>query len=267
MRPFPYIYGSNNKKDPCRLCNRTEFKNKFHYHLSTMEARSVILASHSVRSFCVTCKKKHSFQTNNRLKVLVSSSTMHGAYQHQDYQADFHIDQLTIPGATTRMARLNFQLDYEDIRTDMDVLVVIGLNDVKRTSIKSLRAEVRLWKNWMEIHGTKHNLRHTLAFTETLRPPQYVWFKQDGPTPSNHVCYEQKLKDINAIFRAHNDEVFQPNMVLSLHNDGRRGLKKGKEKHLWNLWREEDKGNMLHLSDSARVSVLKRIEVFFKLNN
>ena len=122
------------------------------------------------------------------------------------------------------------------------------------------------WHRWIAMQEAANGVRHTLAFIEMLRPPLFVWFKANGAVPPNYISYEDKLNDVNERIKSFN-ELHHPNkMVVSFKNDGRRSLKKKGEQHVWASWRETTKSNMLHLADHMRVSMLNRIEKFYRMN-
>ena len=148
----------------------------------------------------------------------------------------------------------------------MEVLVTIGLNDIWLGSGGRFQIEMQRWREWLQKHGLRKGLKHQLYFTELPRPPLFVWFKANGAVPPNYVSYEDKLNDVNERIKNFN-ELHHPNkMVVSFKNDGRRSLKKRGEQQVWASWREVTKSNMLHLADHVRVSMLNRIEKFYRLN-
>ena len=261
------LFGPNSKKAECLICRRAGLPGKFHRHHSTVEARNTLKAMRKSSYKCPSCKIWHSSEiTTKRLRVIVSSSTLHNVHLIDEYKADHHYDLLTICAGTIKMARINFQHSYNNSKIGLDIAVAVGLNDVRKRNPVAFRIEMHKWHKWINAQEIKHGVKHTLAFIEMLRPPMFVWFPSDGEAPPDHQDYAIEVDDLNEEIRYINQLYAKCRNPISFRNDGRRGLSNSREQHMWSRWREDTKADMLHIADKNRPSMVKRIEKYFELN-
>ena len=92
----------------------------FHRHFSSLRLRELTGAEYQTspaQYLCPTCKSLHNPHPGNRIKIVLSSSTLHeyippnGA--HQQYAGDkIHMDYITIPGANIETIMNALRLDY-----------------------------------------------------------------------------------------------------------------------------------------------------------
>ena len=260
------LFGPNNNQSECLLCKKNGIRGKFHRHHSTVEARKTLKASNKKTYRCPSCKITHNRDQTGRLKILVSASTLHDAFQHDSYRAGFHYDILTICGATLKTIRLNFEASYKNVNCGMDILVVAGINDIARSNPGQFTIQMKRWHEWIDEQEKIFNVKHSLAFSEIFRPPQHHWFASNGACPEDHVDRSHVIQEMNLKIKEVNESYNRCYKPIGFKNEGRRLLKNGNEQHVWSAWREQSKTQMLHIADPQRAKMLERIEKYFSLN-
>ena len=123
----------------CCLCSYKQLdpldqKKIRHKHFSSKFCREC--AGTGPYYFCPSCKKVHTkriYDMTSRLKICISSSTMHEFWAPREaavtYEGDGkHTEYVTIPGAQVLDLLEAWKIDYFKERRGMDLLVVAGLH-------------------------------------------------------------------------------------------------------------------------------------------
>ena len=243
------------------------------------------------RYSCPSCKSFHLPYPDpeDRVKIVVSDSTLHEYFAPLNssaplYKGDLtHVDYITIAGADIKTLGHAFKLDYFDLpqTRPLDVVMVAGYNDMVKgssryTIIDHLRSFCDLVKlSGLSLHPDKPN---SLAISTLMYPPQLSWFPDNGPYPyPGYQDHKEKIDWINNEIDKLNKENNVPKYP-ALHTYGVRtntiknkdiygNITKTKVKvHRWEHWREQVKGNMLHLRDDRRYKMATAINNYFSWN-
>ena len=269
-----------------------------HFHFSAKEVRLLAGVSTDQNFLCPTCQENgsigrlHQIKQTERLKVCLSSSTLHEFWMDAGYKGDVvHIDWLTSPGATIQALEYMFRLDYHHETRSMDILLVAGLNNVLRgENDDKIMARLHSFYEVVKDQAEKCHPDQPSTFTVAtfLYPPQLAWFPDNGPYP--YPTYNNKLgmmRRLNDRIINFNQKIFveQDKLYKSLNNGvsgevgkcvkfhtyglrkrtvvTKRGNRVEIKKHRWENWREAEPSRMLHLSDEQRVKMGKAINNFF----
>ena len=236
-----------------------------HKHFSSIKYRLQALIDENGNYPCTQCRDTpHSFKTGRRYSVLLSSSTLHqwqGARTINRYKGDeIHVEQLTIPGATIEDVRHALEAEFKGTYRCIDVLAVVGLNDVMRG-----RSREQIIADYTRLQNTVHELApqeggtNSIAIATMIIPPKIV---QRGGGQL------EKMVGINAAIMHMNQEQSQTRPVKlapKFHTWGRTGersyvnqarprmLLAGTDQIRNGQWREDEDTRKLHLSDAARL--------------
>ena len=153
----------------------------------------------TIRYHCPSCKKLHSPFYQKRIKLGMSTSTLHMWFQPDLYPGDkSHRDYVTIPGAKIVHLHEAFLAEYGTVTIGMDIVLVAGLNDVARgytrnhimQCITDMRKAVA--KQAEDFHP---EIENTFAVSALLYPPQLCWFVDNGPLP--YPDYKNNLEKVD----------------------------------------------------------------------
>ena len=271
----------------CSLCSYKQLdpldrKRVVHKHFSSKFCREC--AGSGPYYFCPTCKSVHTKRVSDitsRLKIVISSSTMHEFWAPREasaiYEGDSkHTEYVTIPGAQVLELMEAWKIDYFRERRGMDLLVVAGLNNIKDgQSPESLMRDLDHFVQTVKFQSkTRHpDTPNTCAIATMFYPPQLCWLPDTGPCPSDFVNHYEDMKWINAQIEKLNGEsnLKVPNFTTF---GVRVSNKSSKNKfgeirvrhtttHRWENWRENDPRGMLHLSDSYRMKMGRWVGRYF----
>ena len=283
----------------CNICSFTQEYDEpkvpvFHRHFSSLRLRQLTrVEAENRRYLCPSCKSFHLPYPDpeDRVKIVVSDSTLHeyfappGSSSSPQYSGDtMHVDYITIAGADIRTLGHAFKLDYLDMSQArlLDVVMVAGYNDLvagnsRNTIIDHFRAFTDLVKlAGLELHPDKPN---SVAVSTLMHPPQLSWFPDNGRFP--YPEYRNQKEKIDWL----NDEIEKLNIenqapkYPAFHTYGvRTNTVKQKDMygnitmttrvkvHRWEHWREQEKGNMLHLRNDRRFKMATAINNYFLCN-
>ena len=291
LSPAKYPVHPRPRLPECQICSyRQPYSEKSaavtHRHFSTNLMMS--LTKDKAGNYnCSSCKSVHGTHTTERIKLCVSSSTLHMFWAPPDrsevkYDGDIqHTNYITIPGGKVETLQQAFRIEYGSEVRGIDVLVVAGLNNIiKRDTREEVMRKLDLFKNTVmkqsqNLHPTTPN---TFAVATLLYAPQLAWFPDDGDQPSPY--YRNRLEDIqwiNAEIIRFNKENGVP-MAPHFHKYGvRRDNKTRKDRfghitvrhtvsHRWEQWREEEAKWMLHLNDERRIVMGQAVNKYFRFN-
>ena len=151
----------------CLICSHKQLSpldriSIFHKHFSSKFVRSCSGAATSTY-FCPTCKCMHSTTLTGRLKICISSSTLHEFWAPRGssviYEGDInHIEYITIPGAQVLDLLEAWKIDYYKESRAMDIIVVAGLNNlIHGQSPESIMRDYDHLVQVVKHQGRKHN--------------------------------------------------------------------------------------------------------------
>ena len=258
-------FGPTSKAKPCWICAKSNIIIR-HRHYSTVIGLRKAKEEGRSHIFCAVCKELHANVLYSAPKnVLVSSSTLHNAWNFTGYKAELHFEVNTICGGKMKDGRLNFVRDYCDQRFPFNLLVLLGINDVARTHLEDFTQEMDQWIEDVKEHQEKFGVIDKIGFICFPRTPQQFWYSGNGPKPRNYVDQSFKVEDMLTAIKLANIKAGSAN-VISFEGEGKRTQKNGKPQHEFRNWREDLPEQMLHLQDHHRAKLLKRVEKYFRTN-
>ena len=289
---------ARNQQGSCNICSFTQEYDErkvaiFHRHFSSLRLREILGVEGENRRYqCPSCKGFHLPYPDpeDRIKIVVSDSTLHeyfappGSSSTPLYKGDTtHVDYITIAGADIRTIGHAFKLDYLDRpqARPLDVVMVAGYNDLvagnsRNTIIDHFIAFTDLVKiAGLGLHPDKQN---TIAISTLMHPPQLSWFPDNGrfPFPGYRNQKEkidwlndeiEKLNKKNNVskYPAFHTYGVRTNTVKNTDMYGNITMTRVKV-HRWEHWREQERGNMLHLRNDRRYKMATAINNYFCYN-
>ena len=250
-------FGPTSKLQKCWICEDMGI-DIYHRHHSTVAGIRYLDVRGRTHYNCVTCKTIHPIIVEDKapVNVLVTSSTLHDAWRFEKYKAEPHFDVISICGGNMEAGRINFYNQYCHRGRPFHVAVLLGINDVKRISVKDFELEMIKWVYDVEVHQEIFKLKNRISFIKFPRAPQQYWHQGNGLEPNGYVRYNDKVDAMLAAIHRVNITRANSLNVVSLEHEGKRTLHCGKYQHEWALWREQEPGNMLHLHDFHRWKML-----------
>ena len=263
ISPATSVNRSQNSE--CSICSFTQ---KYpiqkipvhHSHFSSVNLRELQdVETNRKESYCLSCKSLHAPYADERLKVLISDSTLHEFFAPRNYTATvyegdrIHIDYVTILNGTLPELLHAFRLDYESVPRPkpLDVCLVAGYADLYQEHSREY-----IWRGFRYFADTvlrmkppsDSDAKNTFAVSSLMYPPRVAWFSDDGPSPSNYVNMKEKIDWLNYKIdglNIENDAAYYP----CFHTYGtRKGSKlvteNGQVKkrefrcHRWDHWQE-----------------------------
>ena len=118
-----------------------------------------------------------------------------------------HVDWITIPGATIDQLSYAWRLDYlQEVRLQR-VLLVAGLNDLIKggnvatvlESILSFRDDILSQNRYLAV-----NKINKFYVTPMLTPPNFAWFRDNGPKPRFYNNRLGEMLELNAWIKEFN---------------------------------------------------------------
>ena len=217
---------------------------------------------------CTTCKTVHPDKPDNGMNVLVGTSQLHGLHNPRDPSKapmdpdPFHIDWLTVCGATIPELEYAWRRDYESYKHPMRILLTAGLDDLARGRTRDEIVESFLhFKMMVDRQNSRHpGQKNELVIATILNPPRFVWFKDNGPPPKNHKDMLQDIMELNSWIIFFNNQNGKP-VTPRFHRFGIRDtMVKGKDgkkvrvkKHIMAQWDvSEPVVQRMHLSMQFR---------------
>lgn len=267
---------SSSRGPKCLICSGKGVigyvtRNVYHRHFSSKFMRECIDVEGKGRlHFCPTCKVDHKSEladSKKRLKICLSSSTLHEFWEPSDsslqYEGDStHIDWVTMSGARISQLTAAWELQYLNETRPMDVLVVGGLDNIIRgqtgpSIVKALEHLVDLivWQG--RSHPEEPN---TCAIATLPYPPRICWLKENEEAPTN---FDNQLRNIKWLNRKIEEINLKSGVkVPKFHSFGVRKMTRfGKQttKHRPEHWREDG----MELSDDQRIKLGRQVGRFF----
>ena len=201
---------NNSKARPfyCKICSEVPMLDTgmlrafYHRHHSSLMDRICMRELGMFwRYVCEPCgldSEVHHVKFGARILVVLSSSTLHRPFKNTSRGQDIHVDWCTIPGGQVNMLVHAFRALYGKSCRPVDVLVVVGLNDIGkgRHNIQEVHAaQGNRLRNLSEAHNWPINLCHQdTAASSNLQWLQHrhPWASQRlqrSPTPPNQEDY------------------------------------------------------------------------------
>ena len=269
--PFPArtipIYGPRVNRINCKIClqRKTQIR---HRHHSTMFARNAMRKADQPYMECVSCKVWHNTEIKgDRYKILVTSSTLHDAWLQPTVRNLFHVDLISICGGTMRQGRLSLMDAYGLQPKALDIIVAMGLNDVRKIEPSVFKEQLDAYIGNIEGHEAFYNVRDTIGFAKMPHVPCMAWLPGDGPFPhQNYRNYLLKVNTFNRIITDVNSRSGKCENVVSFENEGERRTRLGQSQHVWKSFREDKPEEMMHLTDYHRAKMYNRVIKYFDNN-
>ena len=281
--------GNDSESQRVNWCNICSFKQPYpreqlpiyHQHFSSLRLRRDILGVEEkpdTRFYCLSCKSRHRPYLDERLKVIVSDSSLHNIFASEQpsalaYEGDLvHVDYVAVRGGLIPELLQAFKHDYVDItpKKPLDVVLVGGYEDVLRGYAREF-----ILRGMEEFARTVRACGNnsTFAVSTLMYPPKLCWFKYDGPEPYGFVNHKTKVDWINHEIDALNIR----NSVLNypaFHSYGTRTQavtisdKHGRKvihskAHRWEHWEEGPRRQKYTLRLDRKFKMAKAINNYF----
>ena len=224
--------------------------------------------SETLLYMCTTCRIVHPDKPDVGLNVLVGTSQLHGLHHPRDPNKKamapdpFHIDWLTVCGATIPELEYAWRRDYESCKHPMRILLSAGLDDLARGRTRDEIVESFLhFKMVVDRQNTRHpSLKNELVIATMMNPPRFVWFKDNGPAPRDHKDMLKEIMELNSwivFFNKQNGKTVTPRFhrfgirdSMTRNEDGKKVRVK---KHIMAQWDlSEPVLQRMHLTDQVR---------------
>ena len=253
----------------------------YHQHFSSLRLRRDILGVEDKpesRFYCLSCKSRHRPYLDDRLKVIVSDSSLHNIFASEQpsalaYEGDLvHVDYVAVRGGLIPELLQAFKHDYVDLipKKPLDVVLIGGYEDILRGYARDF-----ILRGMEEFARTVYasSRGSTFAVSTLMYPPRLCWFKHDGAEPHGFVNYKTKVDWINHEIDALNIN----NSVLNypaFHSYGTRTQavtvsdKNGKrvihtKAHRWEHWEEGPRRQKYTLRLDRKFKMVKAINNYF----
>ena len=277
----------------CRLCSFNqpyprELRQVFHNHFSSKRLRTDILGVEaSGRGFyCLSCKSRHRPYIYDRIKIVVSDSTLHQFYapltpSSPPYEGDLlHVDYVTIEGGLIPDLLQAFCQDYRDdgmLPKPIDVVLVAGYEDVRKGYARDyiLRGMMELGNIVLSLKNSANpEIKNTFVVASMMYPPALCWFRDNGPEPHNYTNLKSKIDWLNGqiddmnirngisgypSFHTYGMRVSSETIVDS---DGKRRKVRTKS-HRWEHWKEPARRDKFNLREDRRIKMGTAVNNYF----
>ena len=271
-----------NQPSKCNICSYSQpYPSEqipvHHNHFSSLRLREFMGVETSGQGYyCPSCKSRHRPYLDERLKVVVSDSSLHHFFAPPDftgprhYEGDLvHADYVTIAEATLPDLYHAFRLDYEHQRNarPLDVVVVAGYADLVQGYAREYILDgFRTFTDMV----TALNKENTVAIATLMLPPKLAWLPDDGPQPYRYTNILEKIewlnKKIHDINKKNNVPYYpgfhfygtRKNTTTYIDSDGKL-KKKETRTHRWEHWEQLERRNMLYLRSHRRFKMGKAI--------
>ena len=154
---------------------------------------------------CPTCVNSHPARPDSGLNVVVSTSQLHNIHHPRSPVArsdpdPFHIDWLTVCGATIPELEAAWLADYRKQVRPMRILISAGIDDFAMGKTRDEVVESLMhFKNAVDKQNEYHpEVKNEFVVATLLNPPKICWFTDNGPAPANHTNMLAELKEINS---------------------------------------------------------------------
>ena len=254
-----------------------------HRHFSSAQHRELLgVETTGARYFCPSCKSNHRPYLDDRIKVVVSDSTLHeffapSNHTHGTYEGDLiHSDYVTIAEGTIEQLLHAFKLEYVYMNRPkpLDVVLVAGYAD----AVKGYSREHILWgmstfADTVMMHNGRRTL-NTFAVASLMYPPSLCWFSDDGPIPYRYQNQLEKFEWLNAEIHNLNAHYNSP-VYPGFHSFGtRKSIKKvfnddGSQQqqhcraHRWEHWSETARREKFTLRSDRKFKMGKAVNNYF----
>ena len=254
----------------CSICSSSH-RPVHHDHTSPREVRILQGVEYEVSNLiymCPTCVNSHPARPDIGLNVVVSTGQLHNIHHPSSPVArsdpdPFHIDWLTVCGATIPELETAWLADYRKQVRPMRILISAGTDDFAMGRTRDEVVESLMhFKNAVDKQNEYHpEVKNEFVVATLLNPPKICWFPDNGPAPANHTNMLADLKEINSWiinFNKWNGKDITPRFHRFGVRDGweldMAGNRVKVKRHIMSQWlQSEPRGERMHLSDRFRV--------------
>ena len=219
---------------------------------------------------CPTCVTSHPARPDIGLNIVVGNSQLHNLHNPRTHDPrvprcdpdPFHIEWLTVCGATVPELEDAWLADYRKQVRPMRILLSAGTDDFARGKTRDEIVEsIMHFKNTVDKQNDYHpEVKNEFVIATLLNPPKICWFADNGPAPANHTNMLADLKEINSWiinFNKWNGKDITPRFHRFGVRDGwqldQAGNRVKVKRHIMSQWlQSEPRGERMHLSDRFR---------------
>ena len=269
-------YGNSNKFNRCPVCTPFKSGRVNHKHHSTRYLHNILRTEGLSQVECPTCKNIHPIEeTQNKISIILSTSTLHNTFLHTKVKTPIHIDVETIPGGNIEDLMSVWKHHYWLERKPMNIVLAAGLNDIPHLTENQIMNLFYSFKKQVNYQ----NHENKLIIARLLRPPKLAWFEKNGPEPTfggfrKYTNYIEKINNLNGYIDEMNSTYtlkytlgFQTEGIRTLTKLDTEGKKTKHSQHQFTAWREyPNKHLCLHLNEDKRAALFMKTANFIKNN-
>ena len=277
----------------CYICSYSKENNEivsiYHRHFSSLRLREMLGVEGTEKCYlCPSCKSRHGSYPEDRVKIVVSDSTLHQFFAPPNYEDKppykgdtMHTDYITVPGGCIDELYNAFRLDQKLLPAakPLDVVLVMGYNDLVKGHSRQFIMDCFEVFSELVLRLAKQNhpdIPNTLAIASIMYAPQLSWFPDNGPEPLNYQNQMEKIDWLNARIHELNLKNSCPSYPR-FHTYGVRTATRSThdrygylhqykvKSHRWEHWREQTRSNMLHLRNDRVFKMGTAVNNYFIL--
>ena len=277
------------RKPYCDVCSvySTWIKEKptpvYHVHNSSKQNRLRMMLDGYGQYHCNTCEiSPHPYESGKRTAIYISSSTLnnwHGDYMGNIYKGDpFHLDYITVPGATIEELHQAFACEYQNYWHSMDVVLCAGLNNLlKGQKVRQIQTELRDFKHYVMSlnNATEFRFDNTFGVCTLPYPPKLSRLQLDPHPGPGFWDRTWDIRDINEYIQDLNDHgeervctrrapQFHTFGIVKGENFGRGNRLGSLNMHRDANWREPEFYDKLHLNNWMRLKMGKAVCSYYE---
>ena len=274
-------YKGHSYRDPsCGICyNAFSGTEYFHKHDSTQNQREFAKGqSNNAQFFCTICKGMEDLKRPTRRRILISSSTLAGFWEHSSFKTDLHMDCEVIVGGRVRDGCRAWRRSYMYNPEPCDIIVCMGVNNLGDSQpIPDIMQEIKDFASEVDRHSKifSHEIPNTITFCTVIQPPKFVCFNLSNPYPHLADGRNKKFEfeQLNEEIRRFNQErgVWGPRMhIYGIRTHPLSGLHehhdtyKDYDMEVPKWWKEKDLHKRLHFTMEKRAAIAMRIVKHFR---
>lgn len=246
--------------EECKICSENVFE-VCHPHISTRQSL-LDKANHNGDSWCLICRQKHPVKQEERMKVVLGSSTLAHLWKTRTFSSNLkcHIDFDCIIGGQIHDVHGSFLDQYYDMSTPLDIVLACGVNNIlTQDSVQTIVRSYQSFIKDIQRHGAKYSVTNRVVICPILYAPKYC---DDRLAPAQN--YLEKVFGVNQWIHRFNQS--ESGITMNLDQQGVISVPDGPSggvRHDYSKWREPNWQRMLHMGREAQESAAKQLlEVF-----
>ena len=261
----------------------------YHHHFSSTSIRRMFMnqGKESVRTYmCPICKTLELLviPSSETRRIVLSSSTMYGIWDHPMPSNMVHFDIDSIVGGKVRDMTTALKKNYLHMPNRLEILVIAGINIIGAgEKAEQIIKEMEELKQVVKEHSTKwsHSPPSYVAFCTVIFAPKYcsLYVPPSPPEPEMAMwvpapSFKNRYQEVKKL----NDMVIKMNSqdslkFVRLDYHGVKRFKSGTIQHKFDtrpgatqVWRETEVFKKLHFTMENKLKIVSYISSCFRSN-